>query len=228
MKLSVVIPAYNEEGCIEGTVRGLNERLRAEGITHEIVVANDNSQDSTQAILDRLAKEIPGALSPCSMPARTASGWPCKGLESFTGAAVAVYMADASDRPEDLVRFYRVMQEKNVECVFGSRFHRLSRVVDYPWPKLFLNRMANNVIRFAFGIRYNDVTNAFKLYRANVILGRETVFKPAFQSYRGDPIEGDRARLFLCRGAKRLDQPQIRGLQVQNQGNRKPLSLHRA
>lgn len=180
MKLSVVIPAYNEEGCIEGTVRGLHERLRAEKIPHEIVVANDSSKDSTQTILDRLAKEIP-ELKPVFNQGPNGFGMAVrKGLEHFTGEAVAVYMADASDRPEDLVRFYRVMIEKNVECVFGSRFHRQSRVVDYPWPKLFLNRMANNVIRFLFGIRYNDVTNAFKLYRANVIAGVKPFLSPHF------------------------------------------------
>jgi hypothetical protein len=84
---------------------------------------------------------------------------------------VAVFMADASDRSEDLVRFWRTMQEQDVDCVFGTRFHRDARIVDYPKFKLVVNRMANAFIQAVMGLRYNDVTNAFKLYRREVIEG---------------------------------------------------------
>jgi dolichol-phosphate mannosyltransferase len=180
MKLSVVIPAYNEEGCIEGTVRNLHKVLSEAQIDCEILVVNDNSQDGTQLILDRLQAEIP-ALRSLLNPGPNGFGMAVrKGFEHISGEAVAVYMADASDRPEDLVRFFRVMEEKKVECVFGTRFHRKAKVIDYPWPKLTLNRMVNNFIRLIFGFRYNDVTNAFKLYRAHVIRGIGPFLSPHF------------------------------------------------
>lgn len=180
MKLSVVIPAYNEEGCIESTVRALATTLGKEGIAHEIVVVNDNSKDGTQEILDRLQKEIP-TLAPQFNSGPNGFGMAVrKGLEHFTGDAVAVYMADASDRPEDLVRFYRTMLEKKVDCVFGTRFHPKSKIVDYPPFKLFLNRLVNAWIRLLFGLRYNDVTNAFKLYRRPVIQGVKPFLSPHF------------------------------------------------
>ncbi len=175
-----MIPAYNEEGCIEGTVRALAQKLGAEKITHEILVVNDNSKDGTQKILDRLALEIP-SLRPLFNAGPNGFGMAVrKGLENFSGDAVAVYMADASDRPEDLVRFWRVMESKKVDCVFGSRFHRSSKVVDYPWFKLTLNRFVNNLIRLLFGFRYNDATNAFKLYGAHVIRGTGPFLSPHF------------------------------------------------
>lgn len=93
------------------------------------------------------------------------------GIEASTGDAVAVYMADGSDRPEDLVRFVRTMEDEGVDCVFGTRFSRGGATIDYPLPKLLLNRAANNVIRLLFRIRYDDVTNAFKLYRRHVLDG---------------------------------------------------------
>jgi dolichol-phosphate mannosyltransferase len=80
-------------------------------------------------------------------------------------------MADASDDPEDLVRFWRAMERTGAECVFGSRFAPGGRVIDYPRVKLALNRAANQAIRLMFGIRYDDTTNAFKLYRREVIAG---------------------------------------------------------
>jgi dolichol-phosphate mannosyltransferase len=93
------------------------------------------------------------------------------GLDAFTGDAVAVYMADASDRPEDLVRFVRTMERTGADCVFGTRFARESTVTGYPELKLKINRVANTLVRLLFGFRYNDVTNAFKLYRREVIDG---------------------------------------------------------
>ena len=93
------------------------------------------------------------------------------GIEASTGDAVAVFMADGSDRPDDLVRFIRTMEDEGVDCVFGTRFSGGGATADYPLPKLLLNRAANNVIRLLFRIRYDDVTNAFKLYRRSVLDG---------------------------------------------------------
>lgn len=180
MKLSVVIPAHNEEGCIEGTVRGLHARLHAEDIDHEILVVNDNSSDRTEEILRFLQREI-GSVRYVNNTPPHGFGFAVRcGLDHFTGDAVAVYMADASDRPEDLVRFYRTMVREDVDCVFGSRFIRGGRTHDYPGLKLALNRAANTFIQLLFGLRYNDVTNAFKLYRRHVIDGARPLLSHHF------------------------------------------------
>lgn len=171
MKLSVVIPAHNEEDCIESTIRALHRRLSAEEIEHEILVVNDNSSDRTEQILFSLRRSIP-TLNYINNPPPHGFGFAVReGLERYAGDAVAVYMADASDRPEDLVKFFRVMEERQVDCVFGTRFSPASHVVDYPRFKLVLNRAANTFIQLLFGLRYNDVTNAFKLYKRHVLDG---------------------------------------------------------
>jgi dolichol-phosphate mannosyltransferase len=171
MKLSVVIPAHNEEDCIESTVRSLRERLHAERIDHEILVVNDNSSDGTRQILVRLAEEIPSLRLIDNQPPHGFGFAVRKGLDNFQGDAVSIYMADASDRPLDLVRFFRVMEEQGVDCVFGSRFVKGGKTIDYPHVKLILNRIANLFIQALFGLRYNDTTNAFKLYRRHAIEG---------------------------------------------------------
>jgi dolichol-phosphate mannosyltransferase len=171
MKLSIVIPAHNEEGHIASTIASLHGCLVSEAIPHEIVVVNDHSTDGTEAILQRVQVEIP-QLRYINNPKSAGFGLAVRcGLEAYTGDAVALYMADASDRPADLVHFYRVLEREKVDCVFGSRFVPEAKVIDYPKFKLLLNRFANAVIRLLFGLRYNDVTNAFKLYRRNVIDG---------------------------------------------------------
>ena len=171
MKLSVVIPAHNEEECIENTIRSLVECLRTEQIEFEIVVVNDNSSDRTPEILRAMAWKIP-ELRCLNNPPPNGFGFAVRhGLDHYTGDAVAVYMADASDRPEDLVRFFCTMVERDVDCVFGSRFMKGARTTDYPKPKLIINRIANSFIQVLFALAYNDVTNAFKLYRRPVIDG---------------------------------------------------------
>jgi dolichol-phosphate mannosyltransferase len=93
------------------------------------------------------------------------------GLEHFTGDCVAIVMADMSDRPVDLVKYYRKMQQGNYDAVFGSRFIKGGKTIDYPKNKIFLNRFTNTLIRILFGIRYNDTTNAFKLYKKDTLEG---------------------------------------------------------
>jgi dolichol-phosphate mannosyltransferase len=171
MLLSVVIPAHNEADGITPTVTDLHAALAGAGIEHEIVVVNDHSSDRTAAVVTGLCERIPEV----RMVDNHASGGfgmaVRAGLAAFRGDAVAVYMADASDSPEDLVMFVRTMEVRGVDCVFGSRFAPGGEVIDYPRLKLLLNRIANTGIRALFGLRYDDMTNAFKLYRREVIEG---------------------------------------------------------
>jgi len=177
--LSVVIPAHNEEGKIAATVRQLHDALSQARIAHEILVVNDNSSDATEAVLKQLAGEIP-ALRYLNNPPPNGFGYAVRaGLVAFRGDAVVIVMADGSDSPDDVVAFHRKLQE-GYECVFGSRFIRGAKVVDYPWPKLALNRLANFFIRVLFLTRYNDMTNAFKLYRRSVIAGLQPLLSYHF------------------------------------------------
>ncbi len=173
MRVSVVIPAHNEAAGIATTVRELHERLERSAIEHEIVVVDDHSTDGTGEVLAGLAREIQ-CVRPVENLGAPGFGLAVRaGLAAFTGDAVAIYMADASDSPEDLAVFVRVMEERGVDCVFGSRFTLGGAVHDYPRLKLLMNRIANLGIRGLFGLRYDDTTNAFKLYRRHVIEGME-------------------------------------------------------
>jgi len=175
MNLSVVIPARNEAASIGSTVTVLFAELSRNGIEHEILVVNDHSTDGTDAALKELAQTIP-TLRHTDNPATNGFGLAVRrGLECFSGDAVAVFMADGSDDPGDLVRFFRTMESEGADCVFGTRFSKKSRVTGYPLLKLFLNRCGNNFIRILFGLRCNDISNAFKLYRRHVIQGLQPI-----------------------------------------------------
>jgi len=175
--LSVVVPARNEEESIEATLAGLAERLEAERIAFEIIVVDDHSTDRTAEVVAGLRRPnvrcVPNLRRPGFGNAIHT------GLDAFAGDAVCIVMADASDDPADVVRYWRAIQQ-GYDCAFGSRFVRGARVVDYPWLKLVLNRTANTFIAAIMGIRYNDVTNAFKCFRREVIDGVRPIISPHF------------------------------------------------
>ncbi len=177
--LSVVIPARDEEGCIASTVEHLHLELRLRGVPHEIVVVDDGSRDATWAILGSLQERIP-ALTPLRNPGPHGFGRAIVyGLDRMKGDAAVVMMADESDDSRDVVRYWQLLNE-GWDCVFGSRFLRGGGVIDYPWLKLRINRLANTFIRLLFRTRLNDTTNAFKAYRREVIEGCRPLISPHF------------------------------------------------
>ena len=168
--LSVVIPAHNEAGHIEETVVGLHDKLTEEKIYHEILIINDNSSDDTETVLQDMQRRIEQVRYVNNAPPNGFGFAVRCGLSSFRGDTVAVFMADGSDAPEDVVAFYRKIEEGS-DCAFGSRFMKGAKIIDYPFPKLMINRMGNWFIMVMFWMRYNDITNAFKMYRRSVIAG---------------------------------------------------------
>jgi dolichol-phosphate mannosyltransferase len=168
VKLSVVIPAHNEEGTVIETLSEIVSTLEAEKIEHELIVVDDSSTDGTAALVKGFAAEHPQVRCLPS-PYENGFGFAVRaGLETFEGDAVAIVMADGSDSPHDLVSYQRLLEE-GYECAFGSRFMPGSSVTDYPRSKLIMNRIVNWGIRVLFRHGYNDTTNAFKAYRREVI-----------------------------------------------------------
>jgi dolichol-phosphate mannosyltransferase len=180
VKLSIVIPAYNEEESITETIDQIEEAFAKVNIDREIFIVNDNSKDGTLAVLEQLAVKYPSVKYETNL-GPNGFGYAVRyGLERFSGDCVAVMMADLSDSPYDLIRFYTKMQEGGYDCVFGSRFIKGGKVIDYPIVKKVVNRIANMIIRMVMGIKYNDTTNAFKLYKREVIDGVKPILSPHF------------------------------------------------
>lgn len=177
--LSVVIPARDEEGCIASTVEHLYVELRLHDVPHEIVVVDDGSTDSTWETLVNSQSRVP-TLNPVQNTGQHGFGRAITyGFDRMKGDAVVVMMADESDDCRDVVRYWHLLNE-GWDAVFGSRFIKGGGVIDYPWLKMRVNRMANLFIRVMFGVRLNDTTNAFKAYRRSVIDGCRPLLSPHF------------------------------------------------
>jgi dolichol-phosphate mannosyltransferase len=177
--LSIVIPARDEAGCIASTVEHLYVELRLHGVPHEIVVVDDGSRDATWETLLEVRQRVP-TLNPLQNTGAHGFGRAIvRGLDHMRGDAVVIMMADESDDCRDVVRYWQLLNE-GWDAVFGSRFVKGGGVIDYPWLKLRVNRLANLFIRMMFGTRLNDTTNAFKAYRTAVIDGCRPLLSPHF------------------------------------------------
>ena len=177
--LSVVIPAHNEAENLEPTVLDLVTALEAAHITYEILIVNDNSTDNSSVVLADLSRRYATVRSIDNTPPNGFGFAVRAGLDAFRGDVVAIVMADGSDAPADLIKYYEKLAE-GYDCVFGSRFIDGGKVIDYPAHKLILNRMANLFIRVLFRQRFNDFTNAFKIYRREVIAGVQPLLSHHF------------------------------------------------
>ena len=178
-KLSIIIPGRDEAENLPACIYAIIEELIKNKILHEVLFIDDGSTDNTHEVVASMIKRYP-SIKYVRNEERNGFGRAIRlGLDEYTGDAVAIMMADRSDSPKDLVLYWKTLQE-GYECVFGSRFIRGSRVYNYPKLKLLANRIVNTMIRYAFRIETNDVTNAFKMYRREVIDGCKPLISPHF------------------------------------------------
>lgn len=222
--LSIVIPARNEEEALPSTISHLHLELELQKVPHEIVVVDDGSTDRTWEVLQAISDKMP-ELHPIRNEGKNGFGRAIQlGLREMRGDAVVIMMADESDDCRDVVRYWEVLNT-GVDCVFGSRFMRSGGAIDYPWVKLFLNRIANLFIRILFHIRLNDTTNAFKAYRRKVIEGVSPILA-TLQHHGRTATKSDRAWVFVGGGSNHLEKQALRSGKAQDQGDGKPLPLY--
>ena len=178
-KLSIIIPAKNEADNLKECISEICIELTLHSIDYEILVIDDGSTDNTVDTIAEINQSISSVKCIRNLGENGFGRAVRIGLDNFTGDAVAIMMADRSDLPTDLVKYWKVLQEGQ-ECVFGSRFIKGSHVYNYPLLKLLANRIVNTIIRYAFRIETNDITNAFKMYRRAVIEGCRPFISPHF------------------------------------------------
>ena len=92
------------------------------------------------------------------------------GIENSAKQFVVIFMADLSDNVIDLKEYYTIINNHKYDAILGSRFIKGSVVKNYHISKYILNRIANNIISLIFFVRYNDCTNAFKIYKKSSLL----------------------------------------------------------
>ena len=121
MDISIIVPLFNEEESLPELEAWIRRVVENQGWSYEIIMVDDGSKDSTWKILQEEMAKIP-ELKPIRSPGPHGFGRAItRGLNAMTGDAVVIMMADESDDPRDVVRYWQKLQE-GYDCVFGSRF----------------------------------------------------------------------------------------------------------
>ena len=169
MSLTVIIPVRNEENLILNTLIEFQNSWLI-NIDHEIIIVNDNSTDKTKELVKNSDFDNLNILLIDNTKVGLGSAI-ISGINNSSKQLVGIFMADMSDNLNDLKKYYEKMRSDNtLDAIFGSRFIRGSKITNYPKFKLLLNRIANNFIKIIFFSKYNDFTNAFKIYKKSTLL----------------------------------------------------------
>tara|TARA_X000000368_G_C22834936_1_gene625054 strand:- start:58 stop:768 length:711 start_codon:yes stop_codon:yes gene_type:complete len=184
--LSILIPVRDETENLDYIVKKFNENLQ--NIKHEVILVNDFSKDNTlekakeicknkenYKVYNNQKKGLGGALN--------------LGIKSSKGEYICIMMSDLSDDINDLKKYYEIIKKNQLDAVFGSRFIKSSKVYDYPLKKLILNRIFNTFVKFIFLKNYNDFTNAFKIYRSDVLKNLLPFFSESFNIFLEIPLK---------------------------------------
>ena len=187
MSLSIFIPCRNEDKIIVHSISNLVKKIKISD--YEIILINDYSTDKTEDFLKLLQKKYkkvkyfnnnlnPGLGSSFNTALKKAS-------KSF----FCIYMSDMSDDIKNLEMYYRLIVEKDLDAIFGSRFLKQSKVYDYPKSKLLFNRIFNFFIKILFWSDYNDFTNAFKMYKLSVLKKLIPIVLESFNVFLEIPLK---------------------------------------
>lgn len=188
MSISIIIPVYNESDQVNSTAKKINA-LAKKINDIEIIFIDDLSTDDTFIKLERIRnkykrikvyKNKKKGLGPAIE----------YGILKSNKENICIFMCDLSDDTKDIYKYYKCFKDDpKLDAVFGSRFTKKSKIINYPFFKLLLNRLANNFIRILFLSDYNDYTNAFKLYKKKTLLKLFPIISENFNVFLELPLK---------------------------------------
>tara|TARA_X000000950_G_scaffold166285_1_gene203139 strand:- start:1134 stop:1847 length:714 start_codon:yes stop_codon:yes gene_type:complete len=184
--LSIIIPARNEADNLEDILKYFKDGLKH--IDFEVILVNDFSTDETLEKSQNLFKPYEN-FKVINNNIEGLGGAINLGIKESKGKKISIMMADLSDDINDLIKYNEIMNKKNLDAVLGSRFLKGSQVKGYPLKKLILNRVFNLFVSLIFLNRYNDYTNAFKIYKSNVLKSMTPFISESFNIFLEIPLK---------------------------------------
>jgi glycosyltransferase involved in cell wall biosynthesis len=168
VKLSIVIPCYNEERTLESCVDSVLE-IQSESLELELIIVDDCSTDASLTIARRLAERVPGMILRHHEKNQGKGAALRTGIAAATGDFVAIQDADREYDPRDLVRLLIPLRAGEADVVLGSRFlsYGYHRVLYY-WHSVG-NRVLTTLSNMLTDLNLTDMETCYKVFRREVI-----------------------------------------------------------
>ncbi len=161
MKVSVVVPAYNEKG----TIRQIIEQVKAVPFDTEIIVVDDCSTDGTWDELKKMADE--GIIRLFKHPVNRGKGAACRtGLAQITGDVIIIQDADLEYDPSDYPGLLEPIIRGKSKVVYGSRFLGPHKAM-YFWHSIG-NKMLTLITNILFDTTLTDMETCYKVFTADI------------------------------------------------------------
>ena len=164
MKLSVIIPVYNEEA----TIQEILQQVRAVGLAYEIIIVDDGSTDRTRELL-KVEENQPGTIVIYHDHNQGKGAAVRTGFDRATGDILLIQDADLEYDPRDYPVLLRPIEEGRVKVVYGSRFLGPRKAM------LFWHMLGNKALTLLTNVLYNtilsDMETCYKVFRADAIKG---------------------------------------------------------
>lgn len=171
MQLDIIMPVYNEGEIIEETLKQIKEKVK---IPYNLFIIYDFDEDNTLPKVNKLKKELPVTLVKNNYGQGVLNAIKTAFEKSRADYKVVV-MADLSDKLEIIDEMYKKAKTENYDIICGSRYMKGGKQIGGPKFKGFLSKMAGKSLHFLTRIPTHDITNAFKMYRKEVL--REITIK---------------------------------------------------
>ena len=167
MKLSIIIPVYNEEKTIEKIVNKV-EKVKIKNVKKEIIVINDASKDKTAEILKRISKKYKN-IKIFSHKTNKGKGAAIRtGLKYFMGDIIVIQDGDLEYNPEDFKRLIKPISEGKTKVVYGSRLLGEERGFNVPLHYIG-NRILSLITALLYFRRITDMETCYKMMTKDVI-----------------------------------------------------------
>jgi glycosyltransferase involved in cell wall biosynthesis len=170
MKLSVLIPVYNEEMTIGELIERVT-RVDVGNVEMEIIVANDGSTDASAQIIEEHRARHADVIRAYSMPINLGKGAAIRlGLHYAQGDVILIQDADLELDPNEYGNLLQPILAGTTDVVYGSRFLN-SRKRGIPLRTRWANRFLTTLTNLLFGTRLTDMETAYKIFRRELLQG---------------------------------------------------------
>ena len=184
--LTILIPVRDEEE----NVKIISNKIESEisNSNYELLFVNDYSQDNTVSVIEELQLKN-NKIRYVNNQKKGLGGAITLGIDNSKGKYLCIMMSDSSDTVQDLNRYYETITSDDLDAVFGSRFIKGGKTIDYPIIKLILNRIGNLLAKFLMWSDLNDFTNGFKIYKKTSLTGLYPLISESFNIFFELPLK---------------------------------------